>query len=140
MNKFAEAAAEVDKRIADKRNRVLEKLDDPLFDDPEIRPYVTAILRAFLNGNGVRESQNPATPATKRLSNMKAIREAVHKLHFADPNHVTVNVVLSALETNKLKVSMKDEHRAVREALYKNPDFELVSKGQAGKESIYKRL
>lgn len=138
MSKFAEVAAQVDKRIAAKRERVLEKLDDPLFDDPEVRPYVIALLTAFLNGDGIREPGKSASPT--KLKGVEAIQAAMRGLHFADPNNVTVNVVQAALEANNFKIAMKDEARAVREALYDNHDFQLVTKGEAGTASIYKRL
>jgi hypothetical protein len=131
MNDIAQMVEQVEKRIAEKRARLME-----LLRDPDLAPYVAGLQ----NGHQPESAKPIAPPIGFKTGN--GIREAVMNIPLS--TRFTSDDVLKGLLAVGFKFSGTDQKSAVRDALYQlsrgnDAKLRMVQKGVGGKPNFYER-
>ena len=140
MTDFSTMVAQVERRIAEKRARLME-----LLDDPDLAPYVAALRQQGSHSNGIRSFVPPAG-----FKNGNGIRDAIRKLldddshpffHIRQFDRANVKGFLDDMygkDTYSLKAVGDALHHL--SALSTNKAVKKVGGGEGGKPNLYERV
>lgn len=142
MNDFTQIVEQVDKRIAAKRARLLQ-----LLNDPDLTPYVNVLL---VTGHAITKSRSKTATVPVQIKNGNGIREAIRKL-LNDDNHPFFEMRQFGRDNVKNFLDDcygKDTYslKAVGDALYhltkssKDKVLRKVQEGKGGKPTLYERI